>query len=102
MKTTQSEYEVQATANYMRQRGVGHVDHDLTVRLSKFHDGQIVTPVVSARIRAGVLKVDLYWYDASDQTRIRPATFSVAHCGPEARREATEWLRGHGVSVDNL
>jgi hypothetical protein len=79
-----------------------NANHEIKVEVSKFHDGQIVTPVVSARRENNHLRVSVYWYDASDQTHKHPASFERPADTVRARREADAWLREQGISASLL
>ena len=68
---------------------------ELKCAISNYHNGQIVYPVVTvAAAGRGHVTVDLYWYDSSDQTHLRPGSFR----GPRA--DAERWLMDQGVRLD--
>lgn len=72
------------------------------VNLSKYHDGQIVTPRVSRKTirdskdsKQAIYAVRLRWYDAGDQ--------GITEVGEHRGNywECTEWLAGHGIHIDD-
>lgn len=71
----------------------------LQVAISRFHQGQIVTPTVTATVkgvgRKQAIHVDLYWLDRSDNTRIKPAS-----CDCHTADEAERFLMAQGVHLD--
>lgn len=71
------------------------VGADIRIRLSQFHDGQTVTPVVTAQQQKfGRVAVQLYWHDASDNTHLR-ACSTVA----KSLRDAEVWIGKQGVRL---
>jgi hypothetical protein len=84
------------------QATITSANHEIRVEVSKVHEGQIVTPVVSARRENNGLRVSVYWYDASDQTHIRPAAFERGSDTRADRAAADAWLRAQGVSASLL
>ena len=68
---------------------------NLKVAISNFHAGQIVYPVASVKAAGrDKVTVDLHWFDQSDRTKLRPASFTGA------TRDAETWLLAQGVHLD--
>lgn len=70
-------------------------DPDLKVAISNFHAGQIVYPVASVKAAGrDKVTVDIHWFDQSDRTMLRPATFTGR------TQDAEKWVLSQGVRLD--